>query len=416
MWEIPNPCLKENGETASPAEWEQQRERLKSILAEAFYGRMPEHTGKVTGVLREEKTLWDGEALFSVYDISCGPEGTVQFPAVLIRNPGKKGIPVCFFAGYVDEVIARQAVSRGYDIITILTDDCAPDTPDYQKGSLYRAYPDAGFKVIAMWAWLMMRTMDWLESTDLVDTGKFVSAGHSRYGKAALCLAVYDDRIKACAAGGSGCGGMGSLRIAGSRFGKDTGTVETLGGMTGGMFPHWYADDLPAYGAKEPGGHFRENELRFDADFVGAAIAPRPLMILEGLDDTWANPYGTLASWNAVSEVYAFLGHAEDCAIHFREGGHAFNLSDWAAMMDFMDERLIGKAGSGSLWHTRKPGEVRIERSWSLVQDEAPADTYDRSPEAMERLKKSLEERWAFGEAGLETGMVRFMKQILKQA
>ena len=70
----------------------------------------------------------------------------------------------------------------------------------------------------------------------------------------------------------------------------------------------------------------------------------------------------------------------------------------------------------GIVYNSEKPGEVRIERSWSLVQDEAPADTYDRSPEAMERLKKSLEERWAFGEAGLETGMVRFMKQILKQA
>ena len=36
--------------------------------------------------------------------------------------------------------------------------------------------------------------------------------------------------------------------------------------------------------------------------------------------------------------------------------------------------------------------------------------------EQTEALKKMLESRWAFGEAGLETGMQKYLKSLLQKA
>ncbi|MBR3643497.1 MAG: hypothetical protein IKN57_08325, partial [Parasporobacterium sp.] len=329
MWELPNPFIAADNTAVTPGGWEKQREYLKEILADRLYGEMPEAPGNVRAEKCFEKPLWDGSACFEVYDISFGPGRQVREKTAVIRPVQGKSIPVLLFGGYVEEEIAKEAISRGFCIITPLMDDAAPDSPEYREGTLAKAYPEAKFKVIAMWAWLMSRVMDWLDTVPFLTDHRYILAGHSRYGKAALCCAVFEKRAAAAAVAGSGCGGIGSLRIGGSRFGRDTGKVETLGGMVKGMFPHWFVDSLKDFGADEPSIHFKEDELPFDANFIGACIAPRPLILLEGLDDTWANPYGTLASWSASAEVYHFLGVDKNCAIHFREGGHAFNLSDW---------------------------------------------------------------------------------------
>ena len=38
---------------------------------------------------------------------------------------------------------------------------------------------------------------------------------------------------------------------------------------------------------------FRENEIPFDANILGACVAPRRLILVEGLDDDRINPFGT---------------------------------------------------------------------------------------------------------------------------
>ena len=415
MWELPNPFLNEQGEPVPKEDWEKQRTYLRKILTDDFYGELPPSPGNVQAEKEFEKELWGGTALFEVYDLSFGPEESVHEKTAVIRPKEGTAKPIVFCGGYVDEEIAKMAVSRGFLIATPLTDDAAPDEPNFEKGTLHQAYPEYSFRAIAMWGWLLSRVMDFLEMTDFISTKEFTVAGHSRYGKAALACAVYEERASVVIAAGSGCGGMGSLRAWGSRFGSETGAVETLGSMLKDNFPHWFLPALQAYGADEPSAHARENELRFDANFIGSVIAPRPLLILEGLDDTWANPYGTVASWSAVSEVYRFLGAEKDCAIHFREGGHALNLSDWKVLLDFAESRLAGEDTPGD-WHTLQKTDAPIARSWSapMSAEEYAADDQDRA--AMRaRFLKSLENRWAFGEAGLETGMVKYLKKLLKE-
>ena len=417
MWNLPNPFLDEKGSVVPAAEWKAQQERLRTILAEDFYGKCPPAPGNVRAEKVQGKELWDGSACFEVYDLSFGPEQSVCMKTALIRPKEKKAYPIVLCGGSVDEDIAKMAVEKGFLIATPLMDDAAPDQPDYQKGTLYQAYPEAGFKVIAMWGWLLSRVIDWLETTDFIEKDSFSVAGHSRYGKAALACVVNDERVRVCCAAGSGCGGMGSLRYWGSRFGAGTGKVETLGSMVKNNFPHWFADTLGAYGADEASEHSRENELRFDANFIASVIAPRPLIVLEGLDDTWANPMGTIASWSAAAEVYHYLGSDENCAIHFREGGHAFNLEDWKVFLSFAREKLTGEKEEKT-WRIREANDPKIGRDWSAPGSEeepAPEEGFAATPEAVARLKKMLEKRWAFAEFGLETGMSRFLKEILRK-
>ena len=413
-WELPNPFLKPDGSLIqNPEEWPAQQEVLKQILAEDFYGIQPPAPGNVVAQKQSEQLLWDGEGLFEAYELSFGPDHQVKMRTALIRSPKAEApqIPVVLCGGFVAENIAKMAVSKGFLIATPLCDDAAPDAPNYQEGSLYQAYPEYSFKVISMWGWLMSRVIDWLETLACADTDQLVIAGHSRFGKAALACAVYDDRVKVCAAGGSGCGGIGSLRLGGGRAGEGYGDVETLGGMITGYFPHWFLDSLVPFGAKEASAHFRENELRFDANFIGAAIAPRPLILVEGLDDTWANPYGTYASWSATAEVYHFLGADEKCAIHFREGGHALNMEDWETFLDFAKVQLLGTEKK-STYKTRVPNEVAVGRSWKAPVEDAPAETGFN----LEAMKGMLKGKWAFGEAGFETGIEKFIKMMIAKA
>ncbi len=423
-WELPNPFIREDGtQLLRPEDWQAQREYLAGILAEDLYGQMPPAPGNTEAELVFSKPLWEGCGVFEVYDLRFGPGHAVHEKTALIRAAasGDKPIPIVLCGGFVDEAIAKKAVARGFCIATPLTDEAAPDLPEYREGTLYRAYPEYRFKVIAMWAWLLSRVVDWLYTLETVDCERLVVAGHSRFGKAALCCAVYDERVRACVAAGSGCGGMGSLRVAGGRWGENSGKVETLGGMITGMFPQWFREELAAYGAKEQSAHARENELRFDSNFIGSAIAPRPLLVLEGLDDTWANPFGTMAAWSAVSEVYHFLGKDSELGIHFREGGHALNAEDWAVLLDFCASRLRGETPQ-SVWHTRGEAEPSLRRSWSAPRSlsDAPAPAkgsfFTLTPERIRSFRESLRGKWAFAEAGLETGMDRFVKQILAEA
>ena len=418
-WELPNPFIKPDGSLVQSAEeWPEQSAWLKQVLAEDLYGAMPPAPGNVTANKLYEQPLWDGEGLFESYELTFGPDDQIKMRTALIRQAkiDAPKIPIVYCGGYVAESIAKMAVERGMVLAVPLCDDAAPDEPGYRSGSLYKAYPEYSFKVIAMWGWLMSRVIDWLETLPFVDMSKLVAAGHSRYGKATLACSVFDERVKVTVPGGSGCGGIGSLRLGGGRFGEGHGNVETLGGMITGYFPHWFVDSLVPFGAKEASAHFRENELRFDANFIGAAIAPRALLLVEGLDDTWANPFGTAASWSATAEVYRFLQAEDRCAIHFREGGHDFNQEDWTVLLDFVDVQCNGQSKKTN-YKTYTAEDPMIGRSWKAPIEEPDQPAAEGfTPEQIANLKKMLSNRWAFGDAGLETGMAKFIKMMIAKA
>jgi hypothetical protein len=115
-------------------------------------------------------------------------------------------------------------------------------------------------------------------------------------------------------------------------------------------FWYWLSDNAKGFEGENI------NRLPFDAHFARALIAPRPLLTIDGLDDTWANPYGAQVSWLAAQPVYDMLGAGDNNAIHMREGGHAYNEHDWQAALSFCDEKLRGK-NAGRLYKTYIEGK-----------------------------------------------------------
>jgi len=63
----------------------------------------------------------------------------------------------------------------------------------------------------------------------------------------------------------------------------------------------------------------------------------------DGLDDLWANPIGTEGVYLASNSIYKFLNCSARNAIHFREGGHGYLMSDFNTLLNFTDKMLFGK-------------------------------------------------------------------------
>ena len=408
-WTLPNPFIGENGQmVGSPDEWNRQRDYLRKILEEDFYGKAPVFSGRVTSERLFSKKIWDDKGLFEVHLATFGDVNPFSFRiAAIYPAEDRKSIPIILNGGYVDERLAKLAIDHGFSVFTYDFEDAAPDSWAYRDAAIAERYHGYDWKLIRIWGWMQSRVIDWLETMDVADASKPVVAGHSRYGKTALCCGVFEPRAAVCVAAGSGCGGFGSLRRAGGRFGEDTGYVETLGWMMKeGNLDHWFKDGLKDYGSPELNGHSRENELRFDANFIGSAIAPTPLLILEGLDDNWSNPYGTQLTWNAVAEVYAYLGMEDRCGLHFREGGHEFNLEDWTIMIDFCSHILLGTEKT-TTYKTYRDVDIRVGHDWKRPGNEDKPDvTYaDISKAQLLDYLEMEEDRWCFDEAGFGRSM-----------
>lgn len=389
-WELPDPFLKpEGGRIMKKEEWQIQREYYKRLLEEKFYGKMPPRPDVLTGERQTTKEIWGGKGIYERVRITTGPRREIGYNVHVFR-PVKEGksIPVVIPAGtWMDEEAAKMAVKQNFSVMSFEIHEAAPDDREtYKEGSCIKAYPNYSWRALAIWAWMQSRVIDWLETQDFADMNKVVVTGHSRMGKTALCCGIYDERASVVAPAGSGCGGMASLRLNGSRLGEGIGMAERIGIMLRpDNFSYWLVDGMREYGA-EDGTPYRENEIPFDANILGACVAPRGLVLMEGLDDIWINAFGTQTAWLAAGEVYRFLGATEKCAIHYREGGHEYNLEDWSILLDFCRVILNGEKKRTN-YKTIGKNDIKCGYSWKMPGLETPD----------EELKKEYKQRrWSF--------------------
>lgn len=369
-WELPDPFKKADGSRiATVDEWAEQRNYFKKILEEQFYGKMPPRPDTIREEQIESDLIWKEEAIYQKIRLYTDPSEKVAF-TVHIYRPKEEGQRICVVipaGNRLDQKILQMAVQQGIVILSYEIEEAAPDDRDkWNQGGCGQAYPEYSWRALAMWAWLASRVIDWLEKQSFADMHKVVVTGHSRMGKMALCCGIYDERVAITAPAGSGCGGMASLRLNGSRLGENIGRAERIGVMLRkDNFYYWLLDRMAEYGTPDGMTRYRENELPFDANILGACTAPRGLFLAEGLDDTWINMFGTQTSWLAAAEVYRFLGVPSKCAIHYREGGHEYNLEDWTVMLDFCQNILNGTVKRTN-YKTMKEDEIKCGYSWKI--------------------------------------------------
>ena len=368
-WELPDPFLKEDGtRIADKQEWPRQRARLRKLLEEHFYGTVPGRPENMKSRVLETSAA-DGTVRETVR-LMTGPGAAVCFNIHASRKEGMKAAPCVVFLqhGWDRPYMAEAALKKGYAFITLEIGEAAPDDPlTWNKGGCGKAYPDFTWRSVAMWGWLESRVIDWLETEDFCDPGKIIVTGHSRMGKGTCACGVFDDRPAVVAPAGSGCGGMASLRLSGSRLGEGVGMSERIGIMLReDRFFYWLTDEAASYGSPDGLKPYRENECPYDANTIGAVIAPKPLILTEGADDTWINPYGTQTAWLAAGEVYRFLGAPELLGIRYREGGHMYADEDFDAVLRFAGKVFGEETDIGNIKTAGKEGpEFKAGYSWS---------------------------------------------------
>jgi hypothetical protein len=207
----------------------------------------------------------------------------------------------------------------------------------YRKGQSFPKAHEWG--VLSTVAWGAMRAMDYLQTDDDIDHTRVAIMGHSKMGKAALWTAAQDERFALAISAQSGCAGAALWR---RRSG------ETLEKMVT-RFPYWLCRNAWKFVN-------REDDLPVDQHMLLACIAPRPVYVHSGVEDTWADPRGEYLSAYHASEVYHLLGKkglvsessppvgqaiiASDVGYHIREGGHSIQMVDWQRFLDFADYHL----------------------------------------------------------------------------
>ncbi len=171
----------------------------------------------------------------------------------------------------------------------------------------WRSPDDPGALVI--WAWGVSRLIDYFAIDPDINEDKVGVEGHSRFGKATLVAAAYDDRIVAAF---PSCGGALGTSWARRAYGE---TLEFVASSTSEY--HWVNGNIMNYGGPLVPGQFWPRKVELldvDVHSVMSLIAPRMVLTNGGTDtppgngDAWQDPRGMFLAGKVSGPVWDFLG------------------------------------------------------------------------------------------------------------
>lgn len=332
--ELPNPFMFSDGSPVRSADdWQRRRAELKGLFADYQYGHMPPKPQMMT--VERGAVVVDGASKLSIQDLTLHLEQDGKTLALHVRlylpSETKGKLPVVIqssFGPWMAKPTGKfYAIfgQRGYAVAECSFVEAAADSKDARKGGVYTLFGDSiDCGGLMAWAWCVSRTIDALETLDMIDTAKIVVTGHSRYGKASLVAGAFDERIAVTVPSHSGCGGAAPYRFI---YGKS----EQLHNVVG--FTHWFRPNFSQFRDQVP-------RLPVDQHLLLALVAPRALLLTEGTQDAWINPEGAQLTYLAAKKVYAFLKAADRISIRFRPVGHIPSNED---LLDFADHLFFGK-------------------------------------------------------------------------
>ena len=382
------------GPVASVEGWEKKRAPLRAAFEREVYGKMPEaSTTRVldhkildaeafAGKGRLEEYRIEASATFggvsvttqNAFEESFGVDGFFMdvllpsnadgpVPVILIQTfcprwdtipdpavprPEDSGscagggfgtsVATYVFGRYIATPPVEMILDAGYAIATIYPDEIVPDRAETGLAELRRlseGYDDdeTRWGAVGAWGWLFSRMVDVLEADPRFDKSAMIAWGHSRYAKAALVAAAFDDRIDGVIAHQSGTGGASlNQRKKGESVREIT-----------DQYPHWFAKAYAGFAG-------REEEMSVDQHLLLALIAPRPILLGNARRDVWSDPGGAFrAALGAgpVYELYGARGLAQDRLVPYRPGAdiafwirpgtHGVVKEDWPAFLKFLD-------------------------------------------------------------------------------
>lgn len=387
--ELPDPLVMFNGERITTKEqWIQKRRpELKELFQYYMYGYLPAAPKKVEyQVQHENRQLFGGKATLKEVAILLGPSvpelhlllvvpNERKGPApvflglnfsgnhTLVKDPGVR-LPTSWMDGrgagvkdhrateagrgtQIDVWAIEQVIGHGYAVATIYYGEIEPDNPGVSEGirvSFRKKGEQPGphdWGAIAAWAWGLHRAVDYLLTNPNIDKSRIAVVGHSRLGKTALLAGAFDERIALVIPHQAGCGGTAPSR------GKIGESVKQINDR----FPHWFDATFKEF-------NDCPDRLPFDQHCLIALVAPRPVLLTNAVEDTWANPQGQFEVLQAAEPVYRLLGAGGleakvmpepgkliDSTLGYciRTGKHSMGKEDWKVFLAFAD-KYLGKA------------------------------------------------------------------------
>jgi len=381
---LPEPLVMSDGESVTTARgWlKKRRPELKALFLHYMYGQMPPRPSRMQFSLeRVDRGLFNGKATEKEITITLGTNNAPRIHLLLVV-PNHRSKPAPVFVGLnfcgnhtvladpavplpsgwmpkgypgvtnnhatdagrgtqVDVWAIEQSIDRGYAVANFYNGDVEPDRPDAAEG--IRAWYAKGRKhydwgAIAAWAWGLSRAVDYLVTDPSVDPEQIAVVGHSRNGKAALLAAAFDERFALAIPLQAGCGGTAPSR------GKIGESVKQINDR----FPHWFNAEFKKF-------NDQPERLPFDQHCLIALCAPRPVLLANATEDTWANPEGQFQMLEAADPVYRVLGAQGldakqmpevgkllDSALgyYIRPGKHSMTKDDWKVFLDFADKHF----------------------------------------------------------------------------
>lgn len=399
--EYPDPLVAANGaRVTSLQEWREKRmPELKRLIQHYEYGYLPAAPAAVQArVLFTDAEALNGKATVREIELSWSTPTNATAHLLLVTPNGRPTPPAVFLGlnfdgnhtlldhpkiwipdGYVRDRIAGTdnradeegrgkaadhwnialAIERGYAMASIFFGEIIPDKADLAEAALAKYRPaSAGERgpddpgAIAVWAWGLMRAVDYLATDSSVDAKRIAVVGHSRNGKAALVAAAFDERIAMAIPSQAGCGATSPVRVAPELTvpdAKGRPKAETVA-VINRSFPHWFGLRFRAIGAAP-------EKLPFDHHSLIAVCAPRPVLLSNATDDLWANPAGQFAMLKAAAPVYDLVtqdkqsltaadmppvGTLLDSRLGYfiRPGKHSMTEMEWKAWLDYADKWL----------------------------------------------------------------------------
>jgi len=362
---LPDPLVLANGTRVRDARtWQRtRRPEIIRLYESEIFGRVPATAPRVTwkvlgvpilaraavnvAIKHVDGIIADAETPRIRLTIYTPSNAKRRVPLILLMNFGGGGTTPAASLPSGEPPVARDILARGWGYATIFYQDIQPDRADTAKegvinlaraGGRRPAPPDDDWGAIAVWAWGISRTIDYLVTDPAVDPRRIAVQGHSRLGKTALWASATDARIAAVYA--SCAGEMGSAL---SR--RDWG--ETVDDMAQNL-PWWFAGAFQQWSGRWP-------EMPVDAHMLIALSAPRPVFLTGGTADQWADPAGEYLAAVAAGPVYRLLGAKDlgtteprppldtpltsgDIGWHYHTGAHAATPADWSAFLVFLDK------------------------------------------------------------------------------
>jgi hypothetical protein len=239
------------------------------------------------------------------------------------RVPTATGVSYPVIITYGSNTVFQYTAPYGYGACGYSNSSVAPDSGGASLSSYviglknhgnWRSPTDPG--ALVSWGWGISRFLDRLVSSNDPDVNgdKVGVEGHSRYGKATLVTAAYDDRIVAAF---PSCGGALGTAPARRAYGE---TLDFVSSSTSEY--HWIAGNAMSYAGPitpydgNPADTFPRKVLYLDVDAYStlSLIAPRAVMTNGGTDtpagngDAWQDPRGMFLTGKIGGKVWDFLG------------------------------------------------------------------------------------------------------------